>query len=479
MGMNGVYVRNNYTTYVGDELESMFAQRDMMIESSKAEIIIRMRKVGFEDKGRIQVFEDANGISFNSLSRTQIDFMEELADNGNPFTKIVIREPKGAMTRTARIYINLGLRHQDTPGQDLIPYNFILNTGASPVKFEYDPSVANMRINRLTVHGTGNVELPSSNEAFSLIVGELNVDSSNSSINCPSPITGAVAISGTSRNVTLDATGPVTVSGVSHRVTLGTVSGNVDFDAMTSSSLTIGKACYGNLTVNMPTSQISLNVREVVHLDVNAKGGSVSAGKVSGNSVILMDNGTVNLGTRGTDSGVFGDVDINKRTGSVSIAYANSPTAIGTCKIRTLDGNINVYGVRNAVDIYVPSSVANANVSVAFAAFMWNSSATSRIIIEGSRKPNTGNIEVKLLGLFPASFHFRGASEIVDNITHRTTELGNCLNHDHKAADNPNGTLEDWQTNAGCNSFIEKVGIGGAVLNVKTQGRISLESGSY
>ena len=132
-GMDGIWIQSKYMTYIGDEFDHIFRQRNMVIESRSAEIIIRVRKIGFEDEARVQVFENANGISFNSISRTHVDFLESLDENGVPYSRIIVREPRGAISRTARVYINL-VREE---GVIQNPYNFTLETGRSPVTFNF------------------------------------------------------------------------------------------------------------------------------------------------------------------------------------------------------------------------------------------------------------------------------------------------------------------------------------------------------
>ena len=479
-GMSGVWTQNKYMTYSGDEMEYIFRQRNMIIESSRADIIIRVRKIGFEDRARVQVFEDANGVSFNSLRRTQVDFLEELDENGVRFTKIHVREPSGMMSRTTRVYINLQ-RDYGIPDYEQPPYNFVLNTRQSRVLFEHDPDAQFMRIEKLVVHGTGNVTLPApvaptptNPEPFVLEVGDLEVNSQSSHVDCRSLITGHTKIKGASRNIILGDLQTMDVDGTTHRVTLNNAQGNINFQVLTG-SLTIQNAHNGNLTVAAGT--INLTVRDTLRLKLDAREGTVRVDRVRTTSDVTMERGSLTLGSRADGLGAVGDVKVKKDRGGVIVNFANS--ANGKLEIEAIDGEISVHGARNIVDIYVPS-MGNANVTVAFAAMLWSSADTSRIVIEGAREWRSwGQVNIKLLNDISASFHFRGAGSIVDKVTpNRTTEPGNCINDaQHKTPTNPNGTLEDWQhSNANCR--IENIPLGsggGSLLHVKTQGTITIE----
>jgi len=495
-GITGVAVNSKYMTYFGDEIDYMFRQRNLMIESANTQININVRKIGFEDESRLVLFENAAGIAFNSVHRTQVNLTEIIGDDGVPYTKIRLIEPKGAVSRKATLYVNL------TRTLENLPYNITLNTGNSNVKFDYDPSAEYMRIDNLNVYGTGLVTLPAPIRAtaknptpFEMSVGNLNIDSSGARVNCRSTITGVVRIKGITRSVVLgdiqspaSATTSLQVSGVKHTVTAANINKNVVWGA-TSGSLKTGDI-FGNLDVQ--SENVSLNVRSTNHLNLKSERGSIRVNRIATTSLtntIVMEKGSLTLGSRGTSNsipmGVYGNVDIQKPYGGMTVNFADAAHATGTTKIRAIDGNVVVYRARGAVDILIASS-GNANVTASFAGTTWSSGAvpdlfpsTSRIIVEGSRNQSSGGkVTVGFFAGVGASMHFRGTSHITGNLVPTSNDLEprNCRNADHKTASRPNNILEDWQCNGDCGQYLYPVRLGGALLHVKTQNTVTVRS---
>ena len=469
-GMNGIWVQSRYMTYVGDEMDHIFRQRNMIIESERAEIIIRVRNIGYEDEARIQIFEDANGVSFNSINRTHVDFLEVLDEYGYPFTKILVREPSGVMRRTARVYINL--KRDYSPALRYAPYNFVLNTGRSPVSFQFDPSAEFLNIENLVVHGTGQVTLPpppTTVNPFRVNIHNLIIDSPSARVNHRGVVTGETIVRGVSNNIVLGNIQSLCVYGTRHNVSVFSAT-DIDFNVV-----------GGSITVRDEAR--ALYVRGA---DVNVSASTLysffhytNTGRVAINSIttrteltsVRMLGGALTLGTRGAGHGVFGNVDIYKRVGGMNVTFANDDLATGSLTIRAIDGNINVHGVRGLVDIYIPS-MGDANVSIGFSRVV----ANSRVIIEGSREPNRfGALNVILLGADTgASLHMRGSMAIMNHID--TTTVGNCINHNHRTPTRPVG-LEDWETDAHCT--ITSIRGGGGLLHLKTQNTITLRAGMW
>ncbi|MCL2228356.1 MAG: hypothetical protein FWC00_00840 [Firmicutes bacterium] len=490
-GLNGVFVNNRWMTFVGDEFNHIFRQRNMIIESTNAEIFIRVRKIGFEDEARVQVFEDANGIAFNSMARTQVDFMESLDAQGVPFTRIVVREPVGAVRRTARVFINL-MRDPDPEVEAALPaYNFILRTGGSPVTFSHDPDAEFMRIENLTVNGTGHVQLPgvvaptaSNPNPFRLEVGNLNIDSPNASVNLLSPIDGHTNIIGHSRNITLGNVTSMNIQG-NHAVTVANASGNIDVgreDNLASGTFRVTGTNSGE-RIFVRASTINFNVNRANRLDLSTNGGTVIVNRLASRTVaarVRMGSGNLTLGSRADGHGVYGDIDINKTLGGMNITFANSSYATGSSLIRAHDGDINLHGTRGLVDVVI-ASLGNANVNVGFMDTVWLPTESSRIMVEGAREPNAaGRITVALLNNLGAQFHFRGASSIIDNITPGAGEPQNCINSDHRGPGNPSGTLEDYHVDAGC--YLHRIDRGrgdGRVIHLRTQSTITINGGTF
>jgi len=467
-GMNGVWVQSRFMTYFGPEMDHIFNQRNMIIESSRAEIIVRVRTQGFGDEARVQVFENANGVSFNSLSRTHIDFLETLDEDGVPATRIIVREPRGVMTRTARVFINIP---SDRIG-DAHPYNFVFNTGASRVTIEADPTITNhMQIDNLTITGTGHVLIHSATTAnqFDVRVANMTINSHSANVVYRGHVTESVRINGSSRNITLGAIGTagvarpapgaalpnlpevLHVTGFSHNIGFQSAEGHVLFDS-TRGSLNVGDAIWGELEISHSAAVIDLNAHTIGRLVVpNLPTGSISISRITSTSYVRMQTGHLNLGVRGADLGVFGNVFVHKYFGGVNVTFANSNLATGSLFIRAHDGQINAHGTRGHVDVEI-SSMGMANVRVAFASIVNN----SRIIVQGSRQPggiDNGRIDVVLLSggsgvTMNGMLHIRGAYNLTGNMTLPTTGF-NCTNSDH-GFPGQTGYLPDDEIDAGC-----------------------------
>jgi len=478
-GLDGVYVKSKYMTYY--DVEHILEQRNFVIEGDSTEVIIRIRKVGYEDESRIQVFENANGVSFNSVNRTHVDFLEYIDEDNVAHCKIIIQEPKGAVSRRAKVYINLKRDHKIHATEEE-PYNFILNTGRGTVRFENDPSAEYMHIDTLQVNGTGDVILPApiavtpqNQNPFELRVTNLRINSPNASVNCRSKIYGLTSITGNSRSIVLGDIENLNVEGTSNVITvenIGTkeLGGNVDFKS--NGSLTINGQAKGRVYVR--GDNVRLQARRIHSLDFETIGGQASASRVDDFSFVRMQEGTLTLGAKGNGLGVFGNVDIDKLKGGASVIFANDETATGNCKIRAGYNPISVHGVRGKVDIYI-SSMGTADVYVGFSLVH----AESRIIIEGSRELNYsgGNVTVALLNNARAdlgvTLHLRGTWQAIDQVTAgrpKDDELLNCHNTMHSV-------LDDWQSDSSC--VLNQIRDGGELLYVKTQGSFLIRAGAY
>ena len=456
-GMTGVWERSAYTTYIGDEIDELMRERNIIIESQNTEIRIRARNIGQgqwnqgqgggqqHDRARITVFENANGISINSYDRTQLNFMHYLDDGGNVFTKIVVQEPRGAMSRKAYIEINL-VREAEVPDSLQPPYNFVLNTGKSMVSFGHDPSVEQVKIENLIVNGTGHVSLP--NDPKWTIEKNLIINSTDAQVTCKPLIKGYVQINGNSRGVTLgDVEGYVWVEGsvnnvyvnkVGKEVSSGTgaIGNAIHFES--NGTLTVAGNCVGALYVR--SVDASINVQKTNSADINTTRGTVNINGISGVAIaprveklhpwghpggisgdppcycineetlnvdakIIMESGSLTLGTTSVDFGVYGHVYINKKYGGAAVTYANSETATGNCFIRAIDGAINVNRIRGAANIFITSSAYNPRVNVSYAKVAPRVStsagsmifpANNDIVVDGQEE--RGDITITLIG---------------------------------------------------------------------------------
>jgi hypothetical protein len=432
-GMGGVFVQGKYMTYVDPDLEYIFNQENFIIESSKADVFIRVRKVGQMDQGYVQVFEDANGVSFNSVKRTQVDFMETLDNRGVPYVKIRVREPKGMMMRKARVYINLKAESILSRPTDFAGYNFVFNTGASPVNIDFDDAVTDeLKINRLDVYGTGRIVF---NQPEKSTIEYLNIASSNANFNCRSEVKITTTVTGGSSNISLGKIQTLDING-GHKVNCTSAS-NVQFVGNGHLGITerAGK-------VVMRTDNMSFSCPEVASFDLRnfdgtgiVGGANISIGKVLGSNTIptaqiggaattvnltelsvisRVQNGSVNIGN------IYGNVGVEQRYGSLNLTFANDIAANGSkVTLRVHDVGVNVHGIRAYCDI-LATSLGNSNISASFMPVAFTGippSNGSKIYIEGSREPNTngGQIAVKLLNGASATIKTLGSSRYTAN----------------------------------------------------------------
>lgn len=417
-GIRSVYMKNQFTNYYGAEIAQIFdpLRRNIIIESDNTPVTIRIRSDGQGDENSVTVFEDANGITFNSVNSTRLNFMQEYGDDDLVYTRISVVAPKGAVIRDARIYINL---KDENSGHG---YNFILRTGKA-VSFEADAPSQVIIINKMVVEGSGHVAAPAAvvgKNSVIMKVGELIINGNNTSVNCRADISRDVTINGTSRGIELgNVMGNVNIDGNSHYVSMGDVSGSVKHTG-TYGSLK-AKTIGGNL--NVTGEQIDVNVGQVVNNMINNRYGNVSIDSVLGYSDIRMETGNLRLGTSSTNKAhgnviVNGDSDNPKRSGSTSVYFAE--TSLGVFRTFAVDGNVSVYGARKHVYIEV-AAYGTANVNVEFADVLDGTTMdkANKIIVHGSRELNKkgGNVVVKL-GKASTSFllHLENTFEIKNEL---------------------------------------------------------------
>jgi len=423
MGLTGVFIKSKYMSYVDADIAYIFDQDNFIIESDSAEIHIRVRSEGQKDQGLVQVYEDANGIAFNSTKRTQVDFLETIdPKTGIVSSKILVKEPKGMIARTARVYINLktetiasrSLRH------DFVGYNFTLNTGRSPVTFEIDnaeeATVSNIAINTLNINGIGRVTVAShaTRKYTWCSINDMNINSPNAYVEIQSEIANNVNVDGNSKTIRLANIGrDLTVDGAINNINVGNVGGNTLFKSQ--GSITT-KDIAGNFTVradvvnsvNVALVGGNFDARSEYNENEYISSGSISVDGVMGTSFVRMDKGGLYLGASGAKTigeqtvelGVRGNVDINKYQGGLTVRFANIPSVDGECKIRASSGDIRAFYIRGLCDI-VTTSYGESNVIASFAPnALGTITEGSKITIQGSweaSKTNTRVITVTFL----------------------------------------------------------------------------------
>jgi hypothetical protein len=490
MGMSGVFIQSKYMTYADDaKLEHIFSQTNFVIESSSADIHVRVRKRGYGDQGRVQVFEDANGISFNSLKRTQVDFYEKLVDISSShrerYAVISIREPKGLVSRTAEVYINLLSDNVVNPSA--LQYNFILNTGRSRVVFEYDESATDLHINNLYVNGNGSVDVV---EPYRAEITNLEING-NSTVKILSKVNGLTKIRANA-SATLGDINSLTVDGTTNTVSANRIDGNVNFQS--NGSLNVTTECTGNVVVKSPEN-FSISAGIVRRLDVSAPDGrgresreenalyrltanvNLNVAKITHGAVVRAESGSIFLGGTGTQTygsgataqtvtlGVDGNVDIEKVYGGLTVNFAKTPTGEITnpsVKIRAVNDNINVNYIHGLCDIKT-SSAGTANVYVSFMDMVVGA---NNINIYGSRRPqDQGFVTVTYLRAPDAETGFRSRLTVLNS---RKIDVYN-----QSGSVIPN-ELENGQL----------YGVNGGngddpLLTIRTQGLVSVKQGTY
>jgi len=452
MGATVVTMSNQYTNYYGPEIAQIFnpTRRNIIIESSGTPVVVRVRSIGHGDENSITIYEDANGISFNSVDRTHLNILQEVGENNVIYTRIQVIRPKGAVSRSSCVYINL-------KNENFTPYNFILDNGTSPVTFEHATSVTTLNIDKLVVHGTGHVSLPQTTPStmFTLTVGELEIKSAGASVDCRSDILRDVTIEGNTRGVTLSRVfGSITVKGSFNNINgVAYVGGSVVFES--SAGKFTADEIIGNLKIIAETAPITVQsvaslidpddviegfgIRNIsgsvtVHhvkgnANIHNKLGSVTVHRVNGDANIYMEAGVLNLGRSNVADGVSGNVVINpdsnfpKRAGTTTIYFM--PGSLAGILMHAVDGHVNVFRAQGAVHIEVAAR-GIANVRVEFVAF---SPGAKTIIVHGSRRLG-GEVRIDLSpGTLGFDLHLEATDErrnrLNSQLLYNTKELNN------------------------------------------------------
>jgi len=424
-GANSIYLRNQFTTYYGPEIRQIFDAdrgihgRNIIIESERTPVHVRVRNIAYGDAYTITIFEHANGIVFNAVDRTHLNILQEIHPrNGHVYTRIQVVEPRGVLARTSRVYIHL-------PDGDPRPYNFIVRNGIAPVSFEHDPSVLELNINRLEIHGSGPVTTQASSaedlSTFTLSIGELYINALNAHVNARSDIAGDVTIRGTSRNVTLSRVfGAIDVEGLTHTLNVTSVAGDLRFEAGVG-GLSAGTV-EGHLAVDTTSANVTVSNANS-GLNINNGVGNVSVARVVGTSYVTMNTGNLTLGGGTNTNGVQGNVYVNhelagdndpvraRRTGNTNVFFA--PGSTYSVVIYQIDGAVNVRNAGGVILIWVAArGVANVTVGLGDLGV----AAMRQIRIHGSREQaRTGGTVNLILHDREAPFSLRLANTFAMN----------------------------------------------------------------
>jgi hypothetical protein len=387
-GVTGVNERNTQVVYRDAKvIQEIFTSRRLIIESQTADIKLLMGKEHKMAEGTIVVEEDASGLSFNSIDRTHIEWLQELVTENNTqvlYYKIIVAEPAGIISKRAptTVFINLWRDSVAPNGTSVAPYDIILRTNSSVVQIggdDVDPAgdidLNSFHINTLRIESAGSVTFPVINNPinndFYVDANNIVVTGSGITLNCSGRVNNEVKISGSGGTYNFTAIRPkanynsnaLTVSGANNNVKVTeNAGGNVSFTA-DSGYLKLFKDC-GSLAVKTTNANISVNsVKGSEGINMETVNGSLTAASVDAGGVIFHANGSA-----GVDIGyAYGAISIPAiGTGSVRVGKAGSSVnipkmGIGSVTLGSSDGGI--YGNVNVV-----SDLVNAgNVEVRFA----------------------------------------------------------------------------------------------------------------
>jgi hypothetical protein len=317
-GVTSVNARNLSTTYYGPEVQRTLSHRNIIIESHDIDVEIRVRKADQKDAGTVQVWEDSVGVSFNSVNRTLVDFMQYLDDNGDVWHKIIIREPNGILSRRGYVYINLN-RNDDAEQTEeyLKPYNFLLSTERSNVTFAADDAdIGYLLVDKVTVaNASGKITFPAptASNPYFVDLKELSIEAARADVTCRGPISGNVDIKCTDGRFNFGAIGGgLDVQGGENIVTVDTVAGGVTM-----------KGTAGNLT---------------------------AAGDIGGEVNYECRNGRVSLQGCGSLNAITVDAAVNAKT--VNGDFDFTATDRGNCTVNEVMGETTVRAVHGATAVY-------------------------------------------------------------------------------------------------------------------------------
>lgn len=386
-GAKSVNERDSQVVYRDPALTDAFANGRFIIESTGAQIEVKMSNTGYEGEGTIVVNETATGIAFNSLNRTLIEWTQTLYE-GETFCRIKVLEPSGLVfsDKPTTIYINLPHRKV----ADSFRHDFVLQSTYSNVNFSFVDNTAGssdaLRIGNLVVESAATVNIPSSPN---ISLQNIELKSEATKIVCQSKVLGNVDVLGPSGEQTFNASigGKVTIKGEGNNFT-GDTAGDVVFSSA-NGSLTMNKVKNLNInTVNagfnidtvtngvvMQTMYGNLNVNKIenngLQFTAGVKDNPNATASVSVNSLV-GDVKIKNYGIGGiylTD--VDGDVDIESSQvggGNIDVTFQNDAE---DCSVKVLgyDGNINIQNINGQTNIEVlnwKNGAGAANVNVSF-----------------------------------------------------------------------------------------------------------------
>ena len=426
-GVSSVNVRQVYTTYMAEGenaipgVSAVLESRNIIIESKYIPVEVRIRNPGQQDVGSIQVLEDSSGLTVNNVQRTYLEFSQVLVEqqdgDAEIFYKIKVIEPQGTVSRSANNYVFINMYPTDSGGNNS-PFNFILNTGGSNVKFAADDaSTLNenpLFVNKLEIlNASGSIYLPpETGKSFHVEVKDLVVSSRSVKVNCESPIRGDVSIDCNNGSFVFKSVGGnINVAGGTNSITVNNVGGNVSLVGKNVKFSQRDGAIEGSIIYEVGSGALSIVACQDLYMRTADVTASVS-GKIKSLDYEATGSGGVNIaqvGDVGTSGGfarvvtVKGGVTLNKLWVNTGVQTASGAMRINfdkaafengltpTLAVRAYDGAVNVTNICGEADILVRAN-GNANVTADFLQVV----GESKIFYEGSTNPyrNKGMISV-------------------------------------------------------------------------------------
>lgn len=411
-GVTSISSRQEYTKYSVDEnptLKKALHWRNIIIESNFIDVEVRVRNVEQDDEGSIVVWEEGiSGLTFNSVKRTHIEWSQVIVqrfdDNGafiasELYYKIKVIEPQGMVSRSSKNEVYINMYATDTGGEVSTPFNFILNTGSSNVRFASDDDCKlfenPLYVDKLEIqNASGTIYLPPKNHnSFYVEVGEVSVNSRSVKVNCESPVSRGVNINcagtgsftfrsigggieggdlnvkgGTNSVSVVSVGGDVNLQGARVNFTQkpgnvdGKIDGNVRFEA-DSGALSIARCT--NLYMRTKNANAAVT-GTISNLDYEATGsGGVNINQVNGGSTahVVTINGGVTI------RNVWVNTDVETRSGGIVVEFAAGAVGLGfapTLTINAYDGSVSAKNICGTANITV-AALGNAVVNAHFA----------------------------------------------------------------------------------------------------------------
>ncbi len=360
-GSRAVNERDTQIVYHGDELEAAFTNGKFIIESTGAQIEVKMSNAGYDGQETIVVNESATGIAFNSLNRTLIEWTQTLYGESNDvYYRIKVLEPSGFVfnQKPTTVYINLPYRNDPT-----FRYDFVLENQYSPVNFSFVDNTANnvnaLQIDNLIVESAASVNFPENQN-----INHLTMKGQNTKLNCKSIVNHNVLVTGKNNNLDFDVaiTEDVTIrgelnqfNGVSARKLIVNGKNNrVNFSNNLASDVNIqGNANYiagisaGAVTFTAKNGSLNFT-NTVTSLEVGTVNANVAIGTVTGDAFMETVNGDLQVRNVGNgltfnagkvdDPNALASVTAGQVTGNVSVNNFGT----GSINLSNVDGNVIV-----------------------------------------------------------------------------------------------------------------------------------------